>query len=689
MKIIIAEKPSVAKAIADFFKLKDTKKGYFEDNEYQVTWAIGHLGGLADPEFYNEKYKIWNKEDLPLIPEKFSYVVKENTKKQFSIIKSLFNSPTCKEIICATDSGREGEHIFRIIYFLSGSKVPFKRLWISSLTKNSFEKGFSDLKNGTDYNNLAYAAQARERFDWLVGLNCTRALTISQESTKPLSIGRVQTPTLYLIVKNYLANLNFKSEDYYIPSLTLIKDNIKFKAKYIVQDNILDKNIANSILSNLAFSVKCTEVKLSTKSEKPPLLFDLNTLQGDCNSIFHLTAAETLEIGQFLYENQYISYPRTDSKYLSEDVFLEVPEIIAKINSSENSSLITKILSKAIPKNSVDDSKITDHHAIIPTGVIPHSLSEKHQNVYDLIRNRFLSNFSEECIKNITTYIFNDIYKATGTIIISKGWREIYIQEEETEDKEETQKLPSIIEQEIVEIKSKEILSLKTTAPKLFTEKTLLLAMDNIGRNSESEFRKNLSKGLGTPATRSGIIETLKKRVFIISEKNKIKPTPLGLQLIELIKDLKICSPELTAKMEYDLSLIENGKLNPSVFFEEAKVYTKKVTEEILMLKKINDINSNFEKIIGKCPICSHDVIEKKFSFDCKGENCNLKINKEIGHKIISTTQITKLLKFGKSDLIKDFKSKEGKEFNAFLTLTKQDEKISVKFEFETNKTKK
>ena len=598
MKVVIAEKPSVARELAKVFGATTKKDGYIEGKNYSFTWAFGHLLQLAPPQDYG--FYGWRAQHLPMLPQKFKLAVRKvktkdgivedpAVRKQLDTIKMLFDSAT--EIIVATDAGREGELIFRYIYYYLKCKKPFRRLWISSQTDAAIKDGFRNLKPGTDYDTLFYSAHCRSESDWLVGMNATQALSISAGNRSVLSLGRVQTPTLAMICARYLETKSFIPQTFYQVSIQLSKAGQLFKALSV--DNFKDKEKAQAVFekvqdvaSGFPNGGAIVNVEAKTKKEPPPLLHDLSSVQQEANKRKGYTADQTLTILQNLYESKLISYPRTGSRYIGEDVFAGVPQLIEKLRSHPEFGKQAEYLG-TIPlnKRSVNAKKVTDHHAILPTGETPGYLSEDRQAVYDMVSGRMLEAFHKECIKDLTKISIESGAKfvANGTVIRSAGWRSVYNEADEEKKDEENATLPKVEAGELLPIENKALLEKQTKPKPLYNEATLLKALETAGKEIEDEELRYAMKdgGLGTPATRASIIETLIKREYIIREKKNLVPTEKGLGVYEVVKDKKIAQAELTGSWEKRLEEIRSGA-SVNEFKEEIKTYTKTITAELL-----------------------------------------------------------------------------------------------------------
>jgi DNA topoisomerase-3 len=513
MKVIIAEKPSVGREIAKVFGATTKKDGYMEGKGYTFTWAFGHLLQLAAPQEYG--YYGWNVQNLPMLPAKFKLAIRKiktkdglvedpGVRKQLDIIKALFDEAT--EIIVATDAGREGELIFRYIYYYLKCKKPFKRLWISSQTDAAIKDGFRNLKPGTDYDTLFNSAHCRSQSDWLVGMNATQALSLSSGSRAVLSLGRVQTPTLAMICARYLENKNFVPQTYYQVAIQPDKDGQVFKA--ISEKNFKTREEAQAVLDLVEATGLIESVEAKPRKEPPPLLHDLSSLQQEANKRKGFTADQTLSLLQNLYENKLVTYPRTGSRYIGDDVFAEVPALIAKFNDHTEFGKQATLLGKTkLNKRSVNAKKVTDHHAILPTGETPRNLSTDHQAIYDMVAGRMLEAFHADCIKEITkiTVLSGSKFMASGTVIQTPGWRAVFNDKDEEKKDEENATLPKVTQGEILPITDKALLEKQTKAKPLYNEASLLKALETAGKEIDDEELRQAMKdsGLGTPATRA------------------------------------------------------------------------------------------------------------------------------------------------------------------------------------------
>jgi len=693
MKTIIAEKPSVAREIAGLLGASDKKEGYLTGNGYFVTWAFGHLIGLGMPEDYG--ISGFDKTALPILPNSFLLTVRKVKKdkgytadtgalKQLKIIERLFNKS--ESIIVATDAGREGELIFRYIYEYLKCNKPFERLWISSLTEKAIKQGFENLKQGKEFDGLYQAAQGRSRADWLVGINATQALSIAA-GNGIYSLGRVQTPTLALICKRYLENKNFKVKNYWQIQLSHNKELIDFKS--ISKTKWEDQKLAVDTLKAIQRNETTTITSVETKSvtEQPPLLFDLTGLQKEANKKLNLSADETLNIAQSLYEKKFITYPRTGSKYIPEDMWAEIPNLVRALQDREScKQAITKMKWGRFNKRIVNDLRVTDHHGLLITDKIPSALNAKENSVYDMIAFRLLEALSQACIKEITDVALQSLhydFTAKGCKIIEPGWRSIKGNFSD-DDIEPVQDLPELNKGDELKIKEASVLEKKTKPPVLYTEAGLLSAMESAGREIENEEeRKALQNiGIGTPATRASIIETLFTRNYIQRDKKSLIPTEKGLQVYELVKNRKIADVAMTAEWELTLQKIENNEADARVFQKEMENYTSSITNELL---QTSIAQNNLPKLI--CPKCkSQQLIIRDKIVKCTDEACNWVQFRNVCGIQIGITDIENLVNKKKTSLIKGMKSKAGKKFDAYIVLN---ENAESSFEFDKNKSYK
>jgi DNA topoisomerase-3 len=598
MKIVIAEKPSVGRELAKVFGATTKKDGYIEGKGYSFTWAFGHLLQLAPPQEYG--FIGWRRQHLPMLPKKFKLAIRKiktkdglvedpGVRKQLDIIKKLFDEAT--EIIVATDAGREGELIFRYIYYFLKCKKPFKRLWISSQTDEAIKEGFRNLKPGTDYDTLFNSAHCRSESDWLVGMNATQALSISAGNRSVLSLGRVQTPTLAMICSRYLEIKNFVPQLYYQLAIQLDKDGQLFKA--ISVNNFDKKEEAEAVFAQILDvesgnpnGGKIVSVEAKPRKEPPPLLHDLSSLQQEGNKRKGFTADQTLNLLQGLYERKLVTYPRTGSRYIGDDVFAGIPVLINQLKVHPDFGKQAEFLSTAtLNKRSVNAKKVTDHHAILPTGEQPYQLSNDQQAIYDMVVGRMLEAFHQECIKEITKISVESgsLFVANGTVIRSAGWRSVFNESDDEKKDEDNPALPKVKKGEELPIVNKALLEKQTKPKAMYNEASLLKALETSGKDIEDEELRYAMKdsGLGTPATRAAIIETLIGREYISREKRNLVPTVKGLAVYDVVKDHKIAQAELTGQWEKRLEEIRSGA-SVADFKAEITDYTRAITNELL-----------------------------------------------------------------------------------------------------------
>ena len=685
---IIAEKPSVARDIARIVGATSKQDGYMEGCGYVVTWAMGHLIALAMPEAYG--FSAYKAEDLPIRPNPFQLVVRQVRKdkeyisdpaalKQLKVIRSCFDKTD--RIIVATDAGREGELIFRYIYQHLGCRKPFNRLWISSLTDKAIREGLSNLKPGSSYDNLYYSAKARSEADWLVGINASRALSIARRGG--YSLGRVQTPTLAMVCRRYIENRDFSSVPFWKLSVSTEKEGMSLKAIGITDYE--SEASAQTALATLRSQsrLKVESVTRQVGHTSPPLLYDLTALQKDANRRHGFSADKALSIAQSLYEKKITTYPRTGSRYISEDVFEEVPVLLRNIG---------KTLSNPLNRHSVDNTKVTDHHAIIPTGETPSGLSTDEITIYQMVVNRFIEAFSpdseEERMQVRFTYGTN-IFTWKACRQISLGWKVVQKGKEAEADKKEDSdeqilsSLPNLTEGEVLSLVNADINEHKTKPKPLYTEATLLSAMENAGKElKEDDKRKAMAEcGIGTPATRANIIETLILRDYIRRDKKAIIPTEKGLAVYEIVKDKKIANAEMTGAWELALAAIEAGKMPSDKFAQGINSYVETICEELLSLTP-----EQKSYPVYRCPKCGQQSvgIYAKVA-KCRHETCGFHVFREVCGIHLSEDNICDLIGSGRMPILKGLTSKAGKKFNARLVLG---EDYTTSFEFENKKGK-
>jgi len=697
MKVILTEKPSVARDIAKCLNINNKRDGYFEGNGYQITWAFGHLVELKEPDEYNPAWKRWTLESLPIIPEQFGLKARgdASAQKQLNTIKHLFK--TADEIICATDAGREGELIFRYILSWSGCvQKPFKRLWISSLTDDAIRQGFAKLQEGHAYDGLYRAAKCRSESDWIVGLNATRLYTLKFGQQGGLwTIGRVQTPVLALIVQKDLDISSFVPKDFW--ELHTLYRNADFQYAGGRFDNKADAETLLSQIAERDFQVDSVKGKRELIS--PPLLYDLTDLQKDMSIRHGLTADQTLSCAQQLYEKKHVTYPRTDSRYLTNDMKPGMKPLLTKLSTNFGPQIEPIDLDKLTLSSRIfNDAKVSDHHAIIPTTALPGSLSGHEAKVYEAIVLRFIAAFYPPCVKQITTVLgsihlplpqgegrgegeIKDAssivkFKTTGTIIESPGWQALYKNDALKQSDKELKILPNFVEGETGP-QQPSVNQGKTTPPKPYNEASLLSIMESAGKTCDDEQLKEAlkEKGLGTPATRASIIEVLIKRNYIQRQKKTLVSTESGRHLISIIADDRLKSAAMTGEWEAKLKKIEHNDYDPDRFMTEIIQFTQKIKDQ-------SDKPLYDRSRLGDCPLCGHPVIEGRKGYGCSDwkAGCQFVLWKEMYGVPVTPDMACQLLQNTRT--LNSYAIKLDDEvFNAQLTLNKQGETGYIKAE--------
>lgn len=633
MELIIAEKPSVARDIARVLKCTKKGEGFLYNERYVISWAVGHLVTLFDPEDYDKNLKRWSVETLPIIPEQIKIKAIDNTAGQFNIIKRIMERDSVTSLICATDSGREGELIFRYIYELAGCKKPFKRLWISSMTDAAIKEGFEKLKDGSEYDRLYDSARCRSEADWLVGINASRAFTLKYDAL--LSIGRVQTPTLALIVERQREIDSFDARDYWEIEAEFEDRKGTWFDRNTNETKLFEKEKADEIAAKVKGKNAFVEsVEKEEKKTPPPLLYDLTELQRDCNKKYGFSAQTTLSIVQALYEKRkMVTYPRTDSRYLSDDMVPRLKAVVSRLQAVEQyrgyAAYVMGLERLPITKRIVDNSKISDHHAIIPTEARANtaSLSESEFKVYDLIARRFLQVFYPYYVYSTTKIITvceDEPFVTRGTTVMAKGWTELNVSGDK-DKKEDSSVLPEVSEGDMTTVKSVKCTKKKTKPPQAYNDSSLLGAMENAGRFVENEELKEQMKdsGLGTPATRAAIIERLIQVGYITRKGKSLVPTEKGKKLIAVVPP-ELKSPETTGRWEKGLSGIAKGNMETDRFMGSIKRYvmylvnqSKTVNTNVVFAADKKRGRKTPKGSLGKCPVCGGDVLENTKSFYC------------------------------------------------------------------------
>lgn len=706
MKTIIAEKPSVAKEIAHIVGADKREEGYMQGNGYYVTWAFGHLVQPAMPDTYGMKG--FHAENLPVIPDPFVLVPRqvktENGYKpdagvlaQIKIIGKLFDSS--ERIIVATDAGREGELIFRYLYAYLGCRKPFDRLWISSLTDTAIREGLLNLRDGKEYDNLYHAAKARSEADWLVGINGTQALTIAA-GRGTYSVGRVQTPTLGMVCERYWEHKRFESKPFWQVHFGVVDADSGNILKFTSANRWADKATATDIYNKVkdTGSAIITKVATKRKVEKAPLLYDLTTLQKEANSQHGFTAEHTLSIAQKLYEAKFITYPRTSSRYISDDIFATLPKLFKNLENHSEYGEKVKLLpgSEDYSKNSVNAAKVTDHHALLITENPAVGLFKDEKIVYDMILCRMIEAFSADCIKDITSVsaqVDHEVeFGISGSIIRQTGWRALSLKEKNnrqdkdadaTDNEVKDQVIPNWQEGQHITLSGCTITEGKTKPKPLHTESTLLAAMETAGKEIEDDTMRQSMKdiGIGTPATRADIIETLLKREYMVRQQKKLVPTEKGLALHSVVKNMAIANVEMTGKWEAELAKIERGEASADGFTHSIEGYTREITAELLGCDRLFS-----HKDSGcQCPKCKQGIMQFFGKVvRCSNKECGMPVFKQVAGKLLTDADITDLLTKGKTRTLNGFTSKQGKPFSAAIAF---DENFNTKFVFAERKT--
>ena len=685
-QLVIAEKPSVAMSYAKVLGATSRRDGYLEGNGYLVSWCVGHLVELAPPNIYDEKYVKWNIADLPILPEKWQYLVSSPTKKQFGVLKDLMNRPDVDSIVCATDAGREGELIFRLVYQQAQCKKPFSRLWLSSMEDSAIREGFANLKPSTEYDGLYQAALCRERADWMVGINASRLFSCLYG--QPLAVGRVMTPVLAMTVVREAAIAAFVPQKFYTVALSFTDGGMASSKRFS------QKADAEALLKNCRKEKHITvqKVERKEKNEKPPQLYDLTSLQRDANRRLGFTAQQTLTYAQSLYEKKFITYPRTDSRFLTEDMAASLPGLVTDTAAAFG-------VVDTVPVNEqqvIDNSKVTDHHALLPTASMGKAdlsaLPAGELSVLRLIAARLLCAVGEPhryAETTLTTTCAGEEFTAKGKVVLSEGWKGIErkMLGDLLVKKKEPAVLPDVAEQCECSITGAELKEGQTSAAKHFTEDTLLHSMETASADSMPEGVER--QGIGTPATRAATIEKLVQKGFLERKGDKktkvLLPTAKGKALITVMPE-EIQSPEMTADWETKLLRIERGEMEPEEFMTEIKDMISSLVNTTEAVKGANTLMKN--KVIGVCPNCGANVIEREKGWFCDNKPCRFVLWKDnaffkrLGKRLDSHVA-DKLLRDGRVRL-KDCKSAKGKTYNATVLLsTETDGRSKFNLEFE------
>ena len=699
-RLVIAEKPSVAQSIAKVIGAAKRQDGYVEGNGYIVSWCVGHLVELAAADQYDPRFSKWSREDLPIVPEPWQFTVSAATKKQFAVLKSLMARPDVESLVCATDAGREGELIFRLVYHKAGCKKPFSRLWISSMEDAAIEKGFANLLNGSNYDSLYEAALCRAKADWLVGINGTRLFT-TLYGGKTLNVGRVMTPTLALLTERETAITGFQKQKFYAVELN-------FGTYRAASERMASKTDAEKLRTAcVGKPVTVREVSRQEKTEKPPKLYDLTTLQREANRLYGYTAQQTLDCVQLLYEKKLCTYPRTDSQYLTEDMAAGLPALC------ETVATVLPFVGGTVPfsvdaAQVINNGKVSDHHAIIPTGQIAAAdlaaLPTTERNVLTLLSLRLLvavstrHSFAETALKLDCGGVD---FAVKGRVTLSEGWRALdaaFQSAQKQKDKEKTGVvLPELEQGQLLSPASVEVKEGVTSPPKRFTEDSLLSAMENAGSEDFAAIEDVERKGLGTPATRAGVIEKLVKGGFMERKDKQLIPTAKGMELIRVMPDM-IKSAKLTAEWETALKQVERGEASPADFMDGIAALTADLVKTYagVNVGTGSALSKSGRAVIGACPRCGKNVVEGKKSFFCEGYNdtppCGFALWKQNKYFESKRKELTKkvaaaLLKDGRVRMTGLFSEKKGILYDATIVLDDSGGKyVNFKLEFDQKK---
>ena len=697
MRLIVAEKPSVGRDIASALGRHRKEKGALIGDGWTVTWALGHLAELAPPDAYGVQYKKWRLESLPILPERFKVRINQKTRDQFSVVKKLLRDPSVIEVVNACDAGREGELIFAYLYGLSGCKKPVLRLWISSLTTEAIREGFASLRDGSAMRPLEDAARSRSESDWIVGMNATRAYSVRfGRPGDVLSVGRVQTPTLRLLVDREREIENFKPEKFWTVHARFARegvtyDGVWFKKK---QNRLKERKAAEEIAAKVeggTGTVRKAEKK--TASEKPPLLYDLTELQRNANARYGFTAERTLRAAQALYEERkLITYPRTSSRYLSKDMVGGLKKRVEAAGSlPELAPFAEKLLGMQklpVGKRIVDDAKVTDHHAIVPTGKKSSGgLPPDEAKVYDLVARRFLAVFLPDArFENTTviTEVKSETFLSKGRVVLEAGWRALYPDGVGGKREKEPPVLPPVQVGQEWRVAKVGVKEGETKPPPRYSESALLGAMETAGKFVEDEELRQAMKesGLGTPATRAAIIERLIKVGYVERENKALVPTQKGRALISLLRESPLSSPELTGQWERRLAEMERGVQRRPDFMSDIKDFTVSLVESVRTMEG-ERLASRSREPLGVCPKCGSPVVETKKAYSCsawKSSGCDFAIWKQVSGKRLSEAQAKQLLVKGRTGQLKGFRSKAGKPYSAALKLD-GDHRVRLEFD--------
>ena len=693
--LVIAEKPSVGMSLAAVLGARERKDGYVEGNSYIVSWCVGHLVGLADAYEYNEQYGKWRREDLPIVPGEWKYTVFDGKQKQFNILRTLMNRADVESLVCATDAGREGELIFRFVYHMANCKKPFTRLWISSMEESAIKKGFADMRNGSEYDPLYYSAICRAKADWLIGINATRLFSTLYNKT--LNVGRVQTPTLAMLTERQQKISDFVKEKYHVVSLGMDADGGSITARSV---HITDPQEAETIRAAAdKKAAVCVSLTKEQKTISPPKLFDLTALQREANRLFGFTAQQTLDAAQKLYETKLITYPRTDSKYISSDMAAGIPALAQ--NAANFIGMGAEETGVDIPVNVVqvvNDAKVSDHHAIIPTAnlgkiSIP-NITDIEREVVALIAFQLVRAVGDKHVYEAITATFEcNGYSFTtkGKAIIADGWK-MNTHVKDTDNDPDGGTLPPISEGQTFNNVAATVAEHYTQPPKPYSEADLLLAMENAGAKDTTDEAER--RGLGTPATRAAVIEKLVNGGFITRKGQQLLPTTDGENLIKLLPAV-LTSPALTAEWENALTQIAKGETHPHAFINDIEDMARAlVADNTAPDEAYKNLLGTPREAVGVCPRCNGNVLESKKNFHCENRDCLFVMWKADRFFVSRKKELTKpiaaeLLKAGKAAVKGLYSEKKNKNFDAVILLADTGGKyVNYRFDFPAGQQK-
>jgi len=678
MQLIIAEKPSVAASIAAVMGADKKKSGYIEGGGYLVSWCVGHLVELADAAAYDERYAKWRREDLPIMPDEWQYALSSGKEKQFDILRELMKRPDVESLVCATDAGREGELIFRFVYQMAGCKKPFTRLWISSMEESAIREGFQNLKDGREYDNLYHSALCRAKADWLIGINATRLFSVLYQKT--LNVGRVQTPTLAMLTERGAKISGFQKEKYHI--VHIAAGDLEANSERI--PGAEDAQAMQTACHN--GQAVCVSVKQEQKTQNPPKLFDLTALQREANRLFGYTAKQTLDLAQSLYEKKLLTYPRTDSRFLTSDMLKTIPVIVTQAALSVGFIRGNVGIPIDFIGNVINDAKVSDHHAIIPTLTISDfdtsTLPETERNLLNLVSTRLVCAIKEKHVFEAVTAVFEctgHSFTAKGKTVIAEGWKAVdrlfrnsLKLKDQDEEQEDEKALPPITEGQTFENVAATVTEHYTQPPKPYTEDTILSAMENAGAEDVTEDAER--RGLGTPATRAAVLEKLVSCGFVQRKGKQLLPTNDGINLVAVLPDV-LTSPKLTAEWENALTLIAKGQASPDDFMRGIEEMARELARDNAapMPDKAGLFKPEREAV-GVCPRCGGAVYEGKKNFYCGNRDCSFTMWKndrffESRKKALTKTIAAELLKNGKAKVKGLYSEKAGKTFDAVVLL--------------------